>query len=133
MIVDTSAIVAILNNEPEYEDLATAIESAPICRLSAASLVEVFLVVEGSRNEVCARGVDNLLLAIQPTIEPVTESQARIARAAFRQYGKGMGHPAQPNFGDCFAYALARDRNEPLLFTGEDFAQTDIRPAIARS
>jgi ribonuclease VapC len=67
---------------------------------------------------------------VQPIVDPVTESQVRIARSAYRQYGKGSGHPARLNLGDCFAYALARERNEPLLFVGEDFIHTDIRSAL---
>ena len=74
--------------------------------------------------------VSDFLESAAITIEPVTERQARIAREAYRDYGKGSGHPAGLNFGDCFAYALARDRNEPLLFKGDDFATTDVRPAV---
>jgi ribonuclease VapC len=87
-------------------------------------------VIDQKRDPHLTRGVDDLLFSAEVTVEPVTERQARIAREAYRDYGKGSGHPARLNFGDCFAYALARDLNEPLLFKGDDFRHTDIKPAI---
>lgn len=102
-------------------------------RLSAASYLEVTIVVDGTRNPVLSRNLDVLLDALLEeadlTIEPVTANQARIARMAYREFGRGSGHPARLNFGDCFAYALAKETGEPLLFVGNDFAQTDLRPA----
>ncbi len=133
MILDTSAIIAILKDEPERAAIDRVLGAADIRRISAATLLELFIVVERSNDRDIAQRADELLILIRPIVEPVTESQVQVARLAYRQYGKGMGHPAQLNFGDCFAYALARDRSEPLLFTGDDFAQTDIRAALARS
>ncbi|MEX2318331.1 MAG: type II toxin-antitoxin system VapC family toxin, partial [Bauldia sp.] len=99
-------------------------------RLSAASFLEIAIVIDSRRDPTVARRFDAFLASANITIEPVTERQARVAREAYRDYGKGSGHPARLNFGDCFAYALARDLNEPLLFKGDDFRHTDIKPAI---
>ena len=129
MIIDTSALIAILRDEPEALALAHAIQQAAERRLSAANFVEAAAVIDGSRDPVVSRRFDELIAAAAVVIEPVTERQARIAREAYRDFGKGSGHPAQLNFGDCFAYALARDLDEPLLFKGDDFTQTDVVPA----
>jgi ribonuclease VapC len=88
-------------------------------------------VIDGSRDPVSSRRLDDLIRAIGIQIEPVTAEQVAIGRAAYRDFGRGSGHPAQLNFGDCFSYALARDLQEPLLFKGEDFARTDITSALA--
>jgi len=128
MIVDTSALIAILRDEPEARFCAMAIESATERRISAANLLETAVVVDGSRDPVASRRFDDLVREAGLIVEPVTEAQVRIAREAYRDYGKGSGHPAQLNFGDCFAYALARSTGEPLLFKGNDFSQTDIIP-----
>ena len=130
MIIDTSALVAILRNEPEAESFAVALRDAEVCRISAASFVEAAAVIDRPRDPVAARRLDQLLVRIAAVIEPVTVEQARIAREAYRDFGRGSGHPARLNFGDCFAYALAKARNEPLLFKGADFAQTDVARAI---
>lgn len=130
MILDSSALIAILRNEPEARAFADTIENASVRRISAASYVEAAAVVDGSRDPVLSRRFDDLLRDAQILIEPVTEIQARLAREAFRDFGRGSGHPAKLNFGDCFAYALARDTGEPLLFKGGDFSHTDI--AVAR-
>jgi ribonuclease VapC len=130
MILDTSALVAILRDEAETESFADAIEAAPVRRLSAANFVELASVIDSKRNPTASRRVDDLLGRAGIAIEPVTERQARIAREAYRDFGKGSGHPAQLNFGDCFAYALAKDLDEPLLFKGGDFVHTDVRRAI---
>ena len=129
MIVDTSALVAILRNEPEAEACARAIESSVIRRVSAANFVEAALIIDASRDPVASRRFDELIKEAQIIIEPVTEAQARIARDAYRDFGKGSGHPARLNFGDCFAYALAKVMSEALLFKGDDFAHTDIKSA----
>jgi len=131
MIIDTSALVAILRNEPEAKDCAVAIERNRIRRVSAANFVETALVIDGSRDPIASRRFDDLVKEAQIAIEPVTEVQARIAREAYRDFGKGSGHPAKLNFGDCFAYALAKTTGEPLLFKGDDFVHTDIIPARA--
>ncbi len=130
MILDTSAIVAILKREPEYSDLLVAISEAPVRRLSAASFVEAAAVVDSLRSPSASRRLDELLEKLGIVIEPVTVSQARIARDAYRDFGKGRGHKAQLNFGDCFAYALARETGEPLLYKGNDFSHTGIRSAL---
>ena len=129
MVLDTSAVVAILRNEPEAASFARAISRSTVRRLSAASYVEVGAVIDGGRDPVASRRLDELLEAMDAQIEPVTVAQARIARAAYRDYGRGSGHPAGLNYGDCFAYALARELGEPLLFKGNDFHHTDVTPA----
>lgn len=130
MIVDTSAVVAILRQEPEafeFTDLLARSPGPP--RLSAASYLESCIVIDAQRDPVASASVDALVAAATLQIEPVTAVQAKIARQAYRDYGKGSGHPAQLNFGDCFAYALAKDKAEPLLFKGADFAHTDVASA----
>lgn len=131
MIIDASALIAILRDEEGAALYAEAILSAPVCRISAPSYVEASVVIDRSRDPVSSRRVDDLIERARITIEPVTESQARIARAAYCDFGKGSGHPAALDFGDCFAYALSKELREPLLFKGNDFAKTDIKPALA--
>src|SRR4051812_46092078 len=126
MVVDTSALIAILAGEPQAESFARAIDQADIVRLSAASYVECAAVVDASRNALLSRRLDDLLKQARIALEPFTEAQARLAREAYRDFGKGSGHPARLNFGDCFAYALAKECGEPLLFKGADFHHTDI-------
>jgi ribonuclease VapC len=111
--------------------IADAIEADPTRRLSAAAFLEVSIVADGRRKAKLSRVFDDLIRDGLITIEPVTEAQARIARGAYRDYGRGSGHPAGLNFGDCFSYALARHKGEPLLFKGDDFALTDVRSALA--
>ena len=107
------------------------IERNQIRRVSAANFVETALVIDGSRDPIASRRFDDLVKEAHIAIEPVTEAQARVAREAYRDFGKGSGHPARLNFGDCFAYALAKTTGEPLLFKGDDFVHTDIVPARA--
>ena len=130
MIIDTSALIAILRDEPEALSYAQAIESATSRRISAANFVEAAVVIDASRDPIASRRFDDLLREARLVIEPVTEAQARIAREAYRDFGKGSGHPAKLNFGDCFAYALAVATGEPLLFKGDDFSHAGIRSAI---
>jgi ribonuclease VapC len=130
VIVDTSALIAILRDEPEAPAMAQAIEEATQRQISAANWLEAAAVIDGSRDPVASRQFDDLIGVARILVAPVTEQQARIARAAYRDFGKGSGHPAGLNFGDCFAYALAKDTGEPLLFKGRDFARTDIVPAL---
>ncbi len=131
MIVDTSALIAILRGEQDAMAYARAIADAAIRRISAANYVETAAVIDASRDPIASRRFDDLLREARFTIEPVTEGQAHIAREAYRDFGRGSGHPARLNFGDCFAYALAKAMNEPLLFKGNDFTQTDIKSALA--
>jgi ribonuclease VapC len=131
VIIDSSGLIAILRDEPEAASFAALIEAADGTRLSAASYVETAAVIDRANDPVASRRVDELLGVADIVIEPVTEQQARIARDAFRDFGKGSGHPAQLNFGDCFAYALAKATGEQLLFKGSDFIHTDLDPAVA--
>jgi len=130
MIIDTSAIIAVLRDEPEAMSYARAIADATIRRVSAVSFVESAVVIDASRDPIATRRFDDFIKEANITIEPVTETQAQIARGAYRDFGKGSGHPAKLNFGDCFAYALAKESGEPLLFKGGDFARTDIIAAL---
>ena len=130
MIIDASAIVAILRNEPQAGSCANAIAGTTSRRVSAVNYVEAAVVIDGSRDPVASRRFDDLFREAQLVVEPVTESQARIAREAYRDFGKGSGHPAGLNFGDCFAYALAKATGEPILFKGDDFRRTDLTSAL---
>jgi ribonuclease VapC len=129
MILDSSVVLAIFKEEPEAVRFSIVIESADILRISAATYFESSIVVDGMRNPGLSSDLDEMLERAKVIFEPVTLEQARIARQAYRDYGKGSGHPANLNFGDCFAYALARVKREPLLFKGDDFVHTDVRPA----
>ena len=129
MIVDSSALIAILRDEPEAADCARVIDEHPVRRISAASFVETAIVIDGSRDPIASRRFDDFIREAELTVEPVTAEQAHIAREAYRDFGKGSGHKARLNFGDCFAYALAKALNEPLLFKGNDFSHTDIARA----
>jgi ribonuclease VapC len=128
MIVDSSALVAILQIEPEALRLTTAIAESAICRLPASCLLETSMLLLGRKSEDALRDLDLYIARSKMEIVPFTESQAGFAREAFRRYGKGR-HPAKLNFGDCMAYALAKETGEELLFKGTDFAQTDIAVA----
>ena len=127
--IDTSAILAILLSEPDGALFLSAIMSEDDCRLSAANLLEMRMVLY-ARDPANISDLDQFLKRMDIEIEPVTEYQSDLAFAAFRSFGKGMGHPAGLNFGDCLAYALARSHACPLLFKGNDFSQTDIISAI---
>jgi ribonuclease VapC len=130
VIVDTSVLVAIVHREPEGPAFARIIAGQPVARISAASYVELAAVVDGRRDPVASNALDSILRELEIEVAPLTAHQARIAREAYRSFGRGSGHPARLNMGDCFAYALARDLAEPLLFKGRDFALTDIELVI---
>jgi ribonuclease VapC len=130
MIVDTSAIIAILREEDDAEVFARALAAGDVRRLSAASYLECGIVLDRQRDPIVSRGLDNLLEEAEFVIEPVTERQARLARVAYADFGKGSGHPAGLNFGDCLSYALAQDLREPLLWKGDDFGHTGVRSAL---
>ena len=129
MIVDTSALLAILFDEADAEGYARALADADTARPSAGSFVEAAIVVEAQTNASGRGQFDALIRRAGVVIEPFTEEQAHIARQAYTDFGKGR-HPAGLNFGDCFAYALARATAEPLLFKGGDFSKADITPAL---
>src|SRR6185312_4265198 len=129
MILDTSALIVILRLEPEAAEFAQIIENAKERRTSAVSYVEAAAVIDGSKDPIASRRFDELIEAAQIVIEPVTEAQALVARQAYRDFGKTSGHPAKLNFGDCFSYALAKAKAEPLLFKGHDFSRTDVKSA----
>lgn len=128
MIVDSSTIIAILRDEPDAAAMAEALQEAPIRRISAVTYVEAAVVADNDRNPVLSRRFDGLVRDAQMLVEPVTARQAELARQAYRDFGKGR-HKAGLNLGDCFAYALAKEMDEPLLFKGDDFRHTDIEPA----
>lgn len=130
MIIDTSALIAILRAEDDAGDIALAIEAARVRKISAANYLETAAVIDASRDPIASRRFDELVDTAELRIEPVTHDQARIARDAYRDFGKGSGHKASLNFGDCFAYALAKSAGEPLLFKGNDFGHTDVTPAL---
>ena len=131
MIIDTSAIVAILRDEAGARDCALAIEKNLDRRISAANFVEAALVIDGSRDPIASRRFDEFFKEANIAVEALTLEQARLAREAYRDFGKGSGHPAKLNFGDRFAYALAKATGESLLFKGDDFIHTDIAPALS--
>jgi ribonuclease VapC len=130
VIVDTSALIAVIFEESDVDEYIDALGEAPTS-ISAATLLEVSIVVDASGRADMARRLEDLLDAIDVKVEPVTAEHAQIGRRAYRDYGRGSGHAARLNFGDCFAYALAKASGEPLLFKGSDFAQTDVRSALA--
>ena len=130
MIVDSSAIAAILKRETGWERLSRILDSANNVRISAGTYVEISIVVERWKNPTLSRRFDELLASFNVAIEPVTAEQALIARQAYRDYGKGSGHPANLNFGDCFSYALAHVTREPILYKGDDFVHTNLRSAL---
>jgi ribonuclease VapC len=128
MIVDSSAIIAILRDEPAAAAMAEALQEAPIRRISAVTYVEAAIVADNDRNPLLSRRFDGLVRDAQMLVEPVTAKQAELARQAYRDFGKGR-HKAGLNLGDCFAYALAKEMDEPLLFKGDDFCHTDLEAA----
>jgi ribonuclease VapC len=127
LIVDTSAIVAILRAEPDAEDYIDALAHAAAPQMSAATYVEAAVVVDANRDPVLSGRFDDLVADIE--VVPMTRELAHIARRAYRDFGKGSGHPARLNLGDCFSYALARGSGEPLLYKGDDFGHTDVASA----
>ncbi len=128
MIIDASAIIAILFEEPEADHSLSAIAAASSRRISVATLLETTIVLESRAGSGAGRELDAFLARAQIELEPVTPEQAQTARQAWRRFGKG-NHPAGLNFGDCFVYALAQATREPLLFKGRDFELTDIPAA----
>jgi len=130
VIVDSSAVIAILRAEPDAAKYARALEETQDCRISAANWLEAAIVISNPSDPLPSRHFDEFVRDTALVVEPVTVRQAQLAREAYRDFGKGSGHPARLNFGDCFAYALACDTGEPLLFKGDDFTHTDLKPAV---
>ena len=128
MIIDSSVIVAILGLESDGRRFAEAIEQAPENRISVVNYVEAAIVLDSRRNPALSRRLDDFVRETQVLIEPVTVEQGKLAREAYRDFGKGR-HRAGLNLGDCFSYALAKDKGEPLLFKGDDFKLTDVEVA----
>ena len=130
MIIDRSAVIAVLKEESDAPRFLRALTmSTEPKRISAANYLEAAIVVDANRNPLLSRRLDDLIVQTEILAEPVTLEQAQIARAAYRDFGRGSGHAAQLNFGDCFAYALAKSMREPLLFKGDDFSHTDVAVA----
>lgn len=132
MIVDTSALISIAIDEPGCEILLAALLLPGIKRISAANLVEAWTVIDRRHIPGASAILDDTIAQAALVVEPVTLAQAKIARQASIHYGKGTGHKAQLNFGDCFAYALAKETGKPLLFIGNDFIHTDVESALKR-
>ncbi|MHB8450907.1 MAG: type II toxin-antitoxin system VapC family toxin [Mycobacteriales bacterium] len=130
MIVDTSAIIAILRGEPDANLYGNALARADEPLISAGTYIEAAIVVDSNGDPVLSGRFDDLLAVSHVRVESVTKQHAEIARQAYRNFGKGSGHPAGLNFGDCFAYALSRARGEPLLYKGDDFTRTDVESAL---
>ena len=128
MIVDTSAVLAVVFDEPDSEQYDRAIAQVQLCRMSAANFLEAAIALGRRTGDTRGRRLDDYLQEAGIELEPVTPEQAHAARRAWRRFGKG-NHPASLNYGDCFAYALAEVRREPLLFKGEDFSLTDVEVA----
>jgi ribonuclease VapC len=130
VIIDSSALVAVVRNEPDADRFFHALsDTREPKRMSATNYLEAAIVIDGAKSPIASRRFDDAIDATGIIVEPVTPEQAEIARAAYRDFGKGSGHPAALNLGDCFHYALARARREPLLFKGEDYSQTDVAAA----
>jgi ribonuclease VapC len=127
MIIDTSALAAIVFREDDRDSYRQAIILAPRRVISAATYVELSIVVDSRHDPVVSRSLDDLLTSLGIEVADLTADQARIARSAHRDFGRGSGHPARLNLGDCFSYALAKQIDEPLLWKGDDFGHTDVR------
>jgi len=131
VILDTSAVIAILANESEGHHFREVISSAERVRISAAGYLEAAIVLDNrSAGPGLSAELDLFVSWARASVEPISSAQARLARQAHRDFGRGSGHPARLNFGDCFSYALSKDTGEPLLFKGDDFGHTDVVPAI---
>lgn len=132
MIVDTSALVAIYLGESGFEELVDTLLTADSVEIAAPSLVELYAVLDRRSSPEGRRRLDALLEMVGVRVAPFTEKHARLTREAYRDFGRGSEHPARLNLGDCFSYALASERDSTLLFVGDDFSQTDVRPALQR-
>lgn len=129
MVIDSSALLAVFFGEPEAVALLSRMIAADVCRLSAAILVEMGIMLRRDTSDRHTKILEEILRTANIQVEPVTEEQVLLAIDAFVQFGKGTGHPAGLNYGDCFSYALAKAVKDPLLHKGYDFAKTDIAAA----
>jgi ribonuclease VapC len=129
MVIDSSAIVAILLREPECVKFTEAIERDPVCLMSSVNALESSMVLEARKQDLGGWDLDRFLRRARIRVVPLTEEHFEVARQAWRKYGKG-NHPAGLNLADCCAYALARTSGEPLLFKGDDFSRTDVTPVL---
>jgi ribonuclease VapC len=130
VIIDSSALIAIVRREPEADAFTRIVGETASPSMSVASFFETAIVIDSRRDPVSSRELDRFCKDANMQFVPVDERQMRIARQAYRDFGKGSGHPARLNFGDCFAYALAKALGGPLLYKGADFSRTDVRPAL---
>ena len=130
MIVDPSAVIAVLAQEEDAAVFGAALVDSGSSTMSAASYVECGIVLDRHPSAKASWNLDQFLLESRIAIASFTPEQARIARMAYRDFGRGSDHPARLNFGDCFAYALAIESNQPLLYKGDDFGHTDVRSAL---
>ncbi len=130
MIVDSSALLAIIRDDPTATTCLQTMLASQENLISAASYLEAAIVADRLPESPDAATFDDLIEQLSIIVEPLTAHQAAIAREAYGRFGKGVGHPARLNFGDCFAYALATDLDEPLLFVGQDFIHTDVRRVL---
>lgn len=130
MIVDTSAIVAMLQLEPEATAMLKLLSTSDDKRMSSGTYLECGIVIDKAKDEQASVNLDALIRDLRIDIVPVTPEQAKIARQAYRDFGKGSGHEAQLNFGDCFAFALAKERSDTLLYKGDDFYRAGFRRLV---
>lgn len=130
MIIDSSAVIALLRKEHDHLRYRQAIAESRRCRMSTATYLETAIIADRDHSPLLSREFDRMITSMEVELVPVSAEHAQIARAAYRDFGRGSGHPARLNFGDCFAYALAIERGEPLLFKGSDFSHTDVRSAL---
>ncbi|MBI1181574.1 MAG: PIN domain-containing protein [Alphaproteobacteria bacterium] len=129
MIVDTSVLVALVRREPEENDFLRVLAETPRPMISSANLLEACIVIDSAKRDDLSEAFDGIVATLDLEVTAVTSLHATIAREAYRRYGKG-NHPARLNFGDCIAYALAMANDDTLLFKGDDFSQTDVKPAL---
>jgi ribonuclease VapC len=132
MVIDSSALIALLLSEPETAESVTAIAGSLVRLISAASYLETTIVMLSRSGSEGQRKLDRLLTDLAATVFPFTLDQAVLAAEAYKRYGKGSGHPAGLNFGDCFTYGLAKLTGEPVLFKGNDFSRTDLASAVSQ-
>lgn len=130
MIVDASALVAIVLAEPDADALIDALLAAEARAVSAPTLLEASIVIDSRKSPIATRRFDDFIEQLELEVIPFSAEHGRIARQAYRDFGRGSGHAANLNFGDCFSYALAAERREPLLYVGDHFGHTDVRSAL---